>query len=201
MLYSWLELPSGSEVQNLPAIKEPQETQVLSLGLEDLLGLEDPLQYSWTFLVAPMVKNSRAMQETWVWSLGWEDPVEEGMAIQISCLENPMDRGVWWATVHRIAKSQTWLKWLSTRYKQFYTIPLPGSLFSFCECVYIHYIHTWWWWFSCFSCVQLFVTPWMVACQAPLSMGFSRQEYWSRRPFPSPGNLFNLDTEHRSPTS
>ena len=32
---------------------------------------------------------------------------------------------------------------------------------------------------SCFSCVQLFVTPWTVACQAPLSMGFSRQEYWS----------------------
>ena len=33
------------------------------------------------------------------------------------------------------------------------------------------------------------VTPWMVACQAPLSMGFSRQEYWSGLPFPSPGDL------------
>ena len=40
-----------------------------------------------------------------------------------------------------------------------------------------------------FSCVQLFVTPWTVAHQAPLSMGFSRQEYWSGLPFPSPGNL------------
>ena len=35
------------------------------------------------------------------------------------------------------------------------------------------------------------VTPWMVACQAPLSMGFSRQEYWSGLPFPFPGHLPN----------
>ena len=37
------------------------------------------------------------------------------------------------------------------------------------------------------SHVQLFVTPWAIACQAPLSMGFPRQEHWSERPFPSPG--------------
>ena len=39
------------------------------------------------------------------------------------------------------------------------------------------------------SHVSLLVTPWTVACQAPLSMGFSRQEYWSGLPFPSPGDL------------
>ena len=39
------------------------------------------------------------------------------------------------------------------------------------------------------SCVQLFVTPWTVAHQAPLSMEFSRQEYWSGLPLPSPGEL------------
>ena len=39
------------------------------------------------------------------------------------------------------------------------------------------------------SCVRLFVTPWTVAHQAPLSMGFSRQEYWSGLPFPIPGDL------------
>ena len=39
------------------------------------------------------------------------------------------------------------------------------------------------------SVVQLFVTLWMVALQAPLSTGFFRQEYWSRLPFPSPGDL------------
>ena len=42
---------------------------------------------------------------------------------------------------------------------------------------------------GCFSCVQLFVTPWTIDCQAPLSMGFSRQEYWSRLPCSSPGDL------------
>ena len=41
------------------------------------------------------------------------------------------------------------------------------------------------------SRVQLFATPWTVACQAPLSMGFSRQEYWNGLPFPSPGDLPN----------
>ena len=40
-----------------------------------------------------------------------------------------------------------------------------------------------------FSCVQLFSTPWIVALQAPLSMEFSRQEYWSGLPFPAPGDL------------
>ena len=39
------------------------------------------------------------------------------------------------------------------------------------------------------SLVRLFVTPWTVAYQAPLSMGFSRQKYWSGLPFPSPGDL------------
>ena len=40
-----------------------------------------------------------------------------------------------------------------------------------------------------FSCVRLFATPWTVACQPPLSTGFSRQEYWSGLPFPPPGDL------------
>ena len=42
---------------------------------------------------------------------------------------------------------------------------------------------------SHFSCVQLFVTPWTEFCQAPPSMGFSRQEYWSGVPFPPPEDL------------
>ena len=43
------------------------------------------------------------------------------------------------------------------------------------------------------------VTPWAVACQAPLSMGFSREEYWSGLPFPSPGNLPDPEIEPTSP--
>ena len=48
------------------------------------------------------------------------------------------------------------------------------------------------------GCVQIFATPGTVACQVPLSMGFSRQEYWSGLPFPSLGDLPNLGTEARS---
>ena len=51
------------------------------------------------------------------------------------------------------------------------------------------------------SCIQLFETPWTVAHQAPLSMGFPRQEYWSGLPFPSPGDLPNLGIEPASPAS
>ena len=51
-----------------------------------------------------------------VWSLGQEDPLQggHGNPLQYSCLENPMDRGAWRATVHRVTKSQTRLKQLST---------------------------------------------------------------------------------------
>ena len=51
-----------------------------------------------------------------------------------------------------------------------------------------------------FSHVWLFATLWTVTCQAPLSMGFSRQEYWSGLPFPSPEELPNPGIEPRSPT-
>ena len=60
-------------------------------------------------LVTQLVKNLHAMWETWVRSLGWEDPMEEGMATQ-SCLPAwriLMDRGAWQATVHGITKSWT----------------------------------------------------------------------------------------------
>ena len=48
------------------------------------------------------------------------------------------------------------------------------------------------------SHVQLFTTPWTVACQAALSMEFSRQEYWSGLPFPTPGDLPDLGIELKS---
>ena len=48
------------------------------------------------------------------------------------------------------------------------------------------------------SCPTL-ATPWTIAHQAPLSMGFSRQEYWSGLPFPSPGDLPNPGIEPKSP--
>ena len=53
---------------------------------------------------------------------------------------------------------------------------------------------------SNFSRVRLFAIPWTVACQASLSMEFSRQEYWSGLPFPSPGDLPNPGIKPRFPT-
>ena len=59
-------------------------------------------------LVAQTVKNLPAMQETWVQSLGQEDPLEQAMAMHcIFSLENSRNRGAWWATVHGVAKSWT----------------------------------------------------------------------------------------------
>ena len=57
------------------------------------------------------------------------------------------------------------------------------------------------WVLSRFSCVQLFETPWTIACQAPLSMGLSRQEFWSGLSFPPPWYLPYPGIEHVSPMS
>ena len=64
---------------------------------------------SWASLVAQMVRNPPAMQETWVRSLGWEDPLKEGMATHssIPAWRIPMDRGAWRATVHGHKESDT----------------------------------------------------------------------------------------------
>ena len=88
-----------------------------------------------------------------------------GNPLQYPCLGNPMDRGVWWATVYGVTKSWTQLSWLK----------------QWCESHDTEAV-TW----KSFSCVWLFATPWTVAYHAPPSMGFSRQEYWSGVPLPSP---------------
>ena len=49
-------------------------------------GIGYPFQYSWASLVVQLVKNLPAMQETWVQSLGWEDPLEKGQATHSSIL-------------------------------------------------------------------------------------------------------------------
>ena len=69
------------------------------------------IQWQWTSLVAQMLKNPPAMRETWAWSLGWKRSPGAGndYPLQHSGLENSMDRRDWWATVHRVTKSQTQL--------------------------------------------------------------------------------------------
>ena len=67
-------------------------------------GIGYPLQYSWASLVAQLIKNLPAVQETWVHSLGWEDPLEKGKATHSGILA----WGIPW-TVHGVAKSWTGL--------------------------------------------------------------------------------------------
>ena len=64
--------------------------------------------------MAQTVKNPPAIRETWVWSLVWEDPLEEGRATHSSILvwRIPMDRGAWWATVHGILQARI-LEWVA----------------------------------------------------------------------------------------
>ena len=76
-------------------------------------GIGCPLQYSWASLVAQLVKNLPAMQETWVQSLGWEDPLEKGKATHSSIL-------VWripWTVHGGVTKIQTQLSDFHLRWK------------------------------------------------------------------------------------
>ena len=72
----------------------------------------------WASLVAQMVKNLPAVQETWVQTLGQEDPLEKEMAnpLQYSCLESPMDRGAWRATVHEFQRVRN--DWAANTFKK-----------------------------------------------------------------------------------
>ena len=77
---------------------------ILGSGRSPGEGIGYPLQYSWASLVAQLVKNLPVMRDTWVWSLGWEDPLEKGKAttLQYSGLENSTD-----CIVHGVTKSWT----------------------------------------------------------------------------------------------
>ena len=107
-----------------------------------------------------------------------------GNPLQYSCLENAMDRGAWRVTVHRVAKIWTGLKEFSTHAQLIYNVVFVSSVQQSDSVAQ--------------SCPTL-TSPWTEACQAPLSMRFSRQEYWSGLPFPSPGHPPNPGMEPCSP--
>ena len=85
-----------------------QETLVQFLGCEDLLE-KGYYASIISLLVAQTLKNPLVLWETCVQSLGWVDPLAEGMAAHSSILawRIPMDRGAWWAAVPGVTKSQT----------------------------------------------------------------------------------------------
>ena len=120
-------------------------------------------------------------------------PKGNGTPLQYSCLENPMDRGAWWAAVHGVTKGRRWLSDFTFTFlfhaleKEMAThssvlawrIPgtrEPGGLPS----MGLHRVrHDW----------SNLAAAGTVALQAPLSVGFSRQECRSGLPCPSPGDL------------
>ena len=125
-----------------------------------------PCSLLWSSLVAQLVKNPPAMR---VWSLGWEDPLEEGKAIHSSILAWRIPWGR-----KELDKTER-LPLLS------YVLPLSYILHS----LFVHLLLL----LSRFSHIRVFATLWTVARQAPLSMGFSRQEYWTGLPCSPPGDL------------
>ena len=157
------------------------------------------------------------MWETWVQSLGWEDLLENGMAtpLHYSGLENSMD-----CVVHGVAKSQTWLSdfhfnftsshaacvvllmdrhWDSLRrgilcHKAKKLYGTKNNCIHVHACVFSRVSRVW-------LCDPMDSGPWQatwtVACQAPLSMGFSRQEYLARVARPSSrGSSWPRDWTH-----
>ena len=98
-----------------PPVKTSQLSKYLSANCV-ISYLTGTLEWQRPSLVAQTVKNPSAMRENWVQSLGWKYPLEEGVTTHSSILAwwIPMDRGAWRAMAHRVSKSWTWLKQLST---------------------------------------------------------------------------------------
>ena len=157
--------------------------------------------FTWASLVAQLMKNLPAVQQTRFDPLVRKFPGEgNGNPLQYSCLENPMDKGAGKAAAHGITKSDT-------------TVQLTHFFFQLTYWVSIElYIHEEVWYKAawatglreksrekspqievpkvpkrvCMYCSHDLVAQACPAlCQAPRSMEFSRQEYWSRLPFPS----------------
>ena len=101
----------GSSAGKESACKAGDPGSIPGLGRSPGEGIGYPLQYSWASLVTQMIKNPPALWEDWIRSLGWEDPLEEGMATDSSILawKIPKDRGSWRATALGVAKSQAQL--------------------------------------------------------------------------------------------
>ena len=110
--------------------------------------------------------------------------------IQLFC--DPMDCSPPGSTVHGFLQARI-LEWVGISSSRGSSRPRDGTHFSCVSCTAGGF-------FTAepltklssvqlLSCVQLFATPWTVTCQAPLSMRFSRQEYWSGLPLPLPGDL------------
>ena len=140
--------------------------------------------------MAQMVKNLPVMQETWVQSLGQEDPLEKGMATHSSILawripwsEEPS------GLQHGVAKQGC--KGLDMTERLTLSLHIGIRIYTHI-CIYTFNA-------VCVLSHSVMFDSWTVALQVPPSVGFSKQEYWSGLPFPSPGDLPNPGIEPMSP--
>ena len=87
----------GSSASKESTCNTGDPSSIPGLGSSPGDGIGYPLQDSWASLVTQSVKNLSAMRETWVRYMGWEDPLEKGVATYCSILSwrIPMDRGAW----------------------------------------------------------------------------------------------------------
>ena len=146
-----------------------------------------------------VVKNLPAKQEMWIWFLGQEDALEKEMATHSSILawEIPWTEEPGGLQSMGSQKSQIhWLKNNNLSINRTNLCESPSedpqqSVMSAQELLLL----------SRFSHVWLCATPWTVGHQAPLSMGFSRQGYWSGVPSPPPGDLPDPGIEPASPVA
>ena len=111
-----------------------------------------------------------------------------GSPLQCSCLENPRDRGAWWAAIYGVAR--TWLKWFRSSSNLRYTAKLSNAPDYLTPLLLL---------LSHFNRLQLSATPWTIAVQTPLSTGFSTQEYRSGLPCSPLGDLPKPGIKPRSP--
>ena len=134
-------------------------------------------------LVFQTVKNLPAVQETWVWSLVGNDPLEKGMATH----SNNLAWKIQWRRkpggLQSLGPQRVRCHWVTYTFTFFHQVCSTEYLSSLtvmnlclCVCMYVCVL----------SRVRLFATWWTVACQVPLAMKFLYQEYWSGLLFPSP---------------
>ena len=114
--------------------------------------------------------------ETWLIKAGLPcvNAEENGNSFQYSCLENPMDRGGWQATVHGVARVGHDLANKPSLPRQHSVSAAYLSHFYICTCVFSEFRY------------NILKNPLLLFILLMLFMGFSRQEYWSGLPFPSP---------------